>query len=94
MQNSQIILEQSGLPINIHSVGFQNSQQNIEANATGMQTVTFSTRKRSVKSVMTTLRVNNQLTQKLCNSSSGFKNNNDNSIGAFNVNLISQQTIL
>jgi len=69
-------LIQSGLPINIHSVGFQNSQQNIEANATGMQTVTFSTRKRSVKSVMTTLRVNNQLTQKLCNSSSGFKNNN------------------
>ena len=29
-------LIQSGLPINIHSVGFQNSQQNIAENATGM----------------------------------------------------------
>ena len=69
-------LIQSGLPINIHSVGFQNSQQNVAANATGMQTITFSTRKRSVKSVLTTLRVNSQLTEIKCNSSSGFKNNN------------------
>ena len=69
-------LIQSGLPINIHSVGFQNSQQNIAENATGMQTVTFSTRKRSVKSVFTALRVNALLSSKLVNSSSGFKNNN------------------
>ncbi len=68
-------LIQSGLPINIHSVGFQNSQQNIAQNATGMQTVTFSTRKRSVKSIMTALRVNGQLSLITCNSSSGFKHN-------------------
>jgi len=68
-------LIQSGLPINIHSVGFQNSQQNIGQNATGMQTVTFSTRKRSVKSIMTALRVNAQLSLVTCNSSSGFKHN-------------------
>ncbi len=68
-------LIQSGLPINIHSVGFQNSQQNIAQNATGMQTITFSTRKRSVKSIMTTLRVNAQLSDIKCNGSSGFKHN-------------------
>ncbi len=68
-------LIQSGLPINIHSVGFQNSQQNIAENATGQQTITFSTRKRSVKSVMTSLRINGQLSLITCNSSSGFKHN-------------------
>tara|TARA_R100001463_G_scaffold27815_2_gene64239 strand:+ start:1755 stop:3137 length:1383 start_codon:yes stop_codon:yes gene_type:complete len=68
-------LIQSGLPINIHSVGFQNSQQNIAENATGLQTITFSTRKRSVKSVMTALRINGQLSLITCNSSSGFKHN-------------------
>lgn len=68
-------LIQSGLPINIHSVGFQNSQQNIAENATGLQTVTFSTRKRSVKSVMTSLRINGQLSLITCNSSSAFKHN-------------------
>lgn len=68
-------LIQSGLPINIHSVGFQNSQQNIAENATGMETITFSTRKRSVKSVMTALRINAQLSSKLVNSSCGFKTN-------------------
>ena len=68
-------LIQSGLPINIHSVGFQNSQQNIAQNATGMQTITFSTRKRSVKSIMTALRINGQLSLITCNSSSGFKHN-------------------
>jgi hypothetical protein len=68
-------LIQSGLPINIHSVGFQNSQQNIAQNATGMQTITFSTRKRSVKSIMTALRINGQLSLITCNSSSAFKHN-------------------
>jgi len=68
-------LIQSGLPINIHSVGFQNSQQNIALNATGMETVTFSTRKRSVKSVFTALRINSSLSSIKMNSSSGFKTN-------------------
>jgi len=68
-------LIQSGLPINIHSVGFQNSQQNIAENATGLQTITFSTRKRSVKSIMTSLRINGQLSLITCNSSSAFKHN-------------------
>ena len=68
-------LIQSGLPINIHSVGFQNSQQNIAENATGMETITFSTRKRSVKSVFTALRINAQLSSALVNSSCGFKTN-------------------
>ena len=68
-------LIQSGLPINIHSVGFQNSQQNIAENATGMETITFSTRKRSVKSVMTALRINKFLSSLLTHSSSGFKTN-------------------
>jgi len=68
-------LIQSGLPINIHSVGFQNSQQNIGQNATGQQTITFSTRKRSVKSIMTALRINGQLSLITCNSSSAFKHN-------------------
>ncbi len=68
-------LIQSGLPINIHSVGFQNSQQNIALNATGMETITFSTRKRSVKSVFTALRINSSLSSIIMNSSSGFKTN-------------------
>jgi len=68
-------LIQSGLPINIHSVGFQNSQQNLAENATGMETITFSTRKRSVKSVMTALRINELLSDGKCNSASGFKTN-------------------
>jgi hypothetical protein len=68
-------LIQSGLPINIHSVGFQNSQQNIAENATGMETITFSTRKRSVKSVLTALRINSSLSSIVMNSSSGFKTN-------------------
>ena len=68
-------LIQSGLPINIHSVGFQNSQQNIAAGSTGENTITFSTRKRSVKSVLTALRMNSQLTNQRCDSSSALKNN-------------------
>ena len=68
-------LIQSGLPINIHSVGFQNSQQNIAAGASGMNTITFSTRKRSVKSVMCGLRINSMLTNQKCDSASCWKNN-------------------
>jgi len=68
-------LIQSGLPINIHSVGFQNSQQNIAAGASGMNTITFSTRKRSVKSVLCGLRINSMLTNQLCDSASCWKNN-------------------
>ena len=68
-------LIQSGLPINIHSVGFQNSQQNIAAGASGMNTITFSTRKRSVKSVLCGLRINSMLTNQKCDSASCWKNN-------------------
>ncbi len=52
----------SGMPINIHSVGFQNSQQTIASSAAaGAVTLTFSTRKRSVKSLMTLFRINAQV---------------------------------
>jgi hypothetical protein len=72
-QNFRTLLA-SGMPINIHAVGFQNSQQNIALNSVGAQTLTFSTRKRSVKSVLTVLRINAQLTTNLCDSSTAFKN--------------------
>ena len=52
----------SGVPIQIHSVGIQNTQQALPASATGPQTLTFSTRKRSVKSVMTAMRPSANLT--------------------------------
>jgi hypothetical protein len=38
----------SGVPIQIHSVGVQNTQQAMPNGATGEQTLTFSTRKRSL----------------------------------------------
>ena len=63
----------SGMPINIHSVGFQNTQQNISAQSTGTQTLTFSTRKRSVKSLMTIFRINAALTSSLEDSASARK---------------------
>ena len=63
----------SGMPINIHSVGFQNTQQNISAQSTGTQTLTFSTRKRSVKSLMTIFRINAALTSALQDSASARK---------------------
>ena len=63
----------SGMPINIHSVGFQNTQQNISAQSTGTQTLTFSTRKRSVKSLMTIFRINAALTSALEDSASARK---------------------
>jgi hypothetical protein len=65
----------SGVPIQIHSVGAQNTQQSLTAGGTGgAQTLTFSTRKRSVKSIITSLRVNSAITLALANSVSAFVN--------------------
>jgi len=64
----------SGVPIQIHSVGVQNSQQAIPNGTTGENTLTFSTRKRSVKSLMAALRLNTAITSSLANSVSGFMN--------------------
>ena len=64
----------SGVPIQIHSVGAQNSQQAIPNGTTGENTLTFSTRKRSVKSLVNVLRLNASITSSLANSVSGFMN--------------------
>ncbi len=64
----------SGVPIQIHSVSAQNTQQNISNGSTGEQTITFSTRKRSVKSLMAVNRLNAAITSALANSVSGFCN--------------------
>ena len=64
----------SGIPIQIHSTGVQNTQQAIPAQSTGEQTLTFSTRKRSVKSLVNALRLNSGITSSLANSVSGFMN--------------------
>ena len=64
----------SGVPIQIHSVGVQNSQQAIPASTTGENTLTFSTRKRSVKSLVNSLRLSTAVTSSLANSVSGFCN--------------------
>ena len=64
----------SGVPIQIHSVGVQNTQQAIAENATGEQTLTFSTRKRSVKSLVNVLRPSANITSDERNSVSGFVN--------------------
>tara|TARA_R100000951_G_C2645010_1_gene182264 strand:- start:50 stop:1402 length:1353 start_codon:yes stop_codon:yes gene_type:complete len=64
----------SGVPIQIHSVGIQNTQQALATSATGPQTLTFSTRKRSVKSVMTAMRPSANLTVDERASVSGFVN--------------------
>ena len=64
----------SGVPIQIHSVGVQNTQQAIPASTTGENTFTFSTRKRSVKSLVNVLRLNTAITSSLANSVSGFVN--------------------
>ena len=64
----------SGVPIQIHSVGVQNTQQSIPLDSSGEQTLTFSTRKRSVKSLMNVLRKNADITNKHRNSVSGFVN--------------------
>ena len=64
----------SGVPIQIHSVGVQNTQQAMPNGATGEQTLTFSTRKRSVKSLVNVLRPSANLTVDERNSVSGFVN--------------------
>ncbi len=64
----------SGVPIQIHSVGVQNTQQAIPNGATGEQTLTFSTRKRSVKSLINVLRPSANITTDERNSVSGFVN--------------------
>jgi hypothetical protein len=64
----------SGVPIQIHSVGVQNTQQTITGGASQSETLTFSTRKRSVKSLMGGIRVNSSLTTAKQNSVSGFVN--------------------
>jgi len=64
----------SGVPIQIHSVGVQNTQQAMPNGATGEQTLTFSTRKRSVKSLINVLRPSANITIDERNSVSGFVN--------------------
>jgi len=64
----------SGVPIQIHSVGIQNTQQSLPLDASGEQTLTFSTRKRSVKSLVNVLRKNADITNKHRCSVSGFVN--------------------
>ena len=65
----------SGVPIQIHSVGAQNTQQSLTAGGTGgAQTLTFSTRKRSVKSLITSMSVNSAITLAKANSVSSFVN--------------------
>ena len=64
----------SGVPIQIHSVGVQNTQQSITSGAGGSETLTFSTRKRSVKSLITGIRSNAGITDNVAASVSGFIN--------------------
>jgi hypothetical protein len=64
----------SGVPIQIHSVGVQNTQQTITGGASQSETLTFSTRKRSVKSLLGGIRINSSLTNAEANSVSGFVN--------------------
>ena len=66
----------SGVPVQIHSVGVHNTQQTITSTGTGEQTLTFSTRKRSVKSLITSMRLNAGITDPEANSVSGFVNCN------------------
>ena len=66
----------SGVPVQIHSVGVHNTQQTITSTGTGEQTLTFSTRKRSVKSLITSMRLNAGITDAEANSVSGFVNCN------------------
>jgi hypothetical protein len=64
----------SGVPIQIHSVGVQNTQQTITGGGSQTETLTFSTRKRSVKSLLAGIRINSALTNPEANSVSGFQN--------------------
>jgi hypothetical protein len=63
----------SGVPIQIHSVSAQNTQQTITGGE-GTETLTFSTRKRSVKSLVSALRINSAITNVFNASVSGFVN--------------------
>jgi len=63
----------SGVPIQVHSVGVQNTQQTITGGSSQTETLTFSTRKRSVKSLLGGIRINTALTQDVSNSVSGFQ---------------------
>jgi hypothetical protein len=58
----------SGIAINIHSVGYSNSQQNISASSTGTVDLTFSSRKRSVKSLVAIIRKNADLSSLVVDS--------------------------
>lgn len=64
----------SGVPIQIHSVGVHNTQQSITGGANSSISLTFSTRKRSVKALMVGLRENAAITTNLASSVSGFVN--------------------
>tara|TARA_R110000803_G_scaffold202249_1_gene267304 strand:- start:1008 stop:2372 length:1365 start_codon:yes stop_codon:yes gene_type:complete len=64
----------SGVPIQIHSVGVQNTQQTITGGASTSETLTFSTRKRSVKSLISACRINSAITNNFNSSVSGFVN--------------------
>tara|TARA_R110001599_G_scaffold105412_8_gene266634 strand:+ start:822 stop:2198 length:1377 start_codon:yes stop_codon:yes gene_type:complete len=64
----------SGVPIQIHSVGVHNTQQSITGGANSSISLTFSTRKRSVKALITSLRENAAITTNLASSVSGFVN--------------------
>ena len=64
----------SGVPIQIHSVSAQNTQQTITGGASTSETLTFSTRKRSVKSLVSACRINNAITRNFATSVSGFTN--------------------
>jgi len=63
----------SGVPIQIHSVGVHNTQQALPA-GTGAKILTFSTRKRSVKALITSIRQNASITENTAASVSGFVN--------------------
>ena len=64
----------SGVPIQIHSVGVQNTQQTITGGSSQSETLTFSTRKRSVKALLAGIRINSSVTNPEANSVSGFLN--------------------
>ena len=52
----------SGIPINWHSTSYHNVQSNVASGTTGATTLTVSTRKRSVKSIFTIFRANQDIT--------------------------------
>ena len=60
----------SGVPINWNSQSYQNIQSNIASGSTGENTIILSTRKRSVKSLITILRLTSTLTHLEADSAS------------------------